>query len=109
MQDRFSESGLKHELALELFDFIETEYFASSLYELIQATYQQCLETFLLEELMKKPQLFIKGVATWDSESQIHVIKLTTFFYKLHDSGHFQDSLVAQIKKTFDYASNDKY
>ena len=48
-------TGLKHELVLELFDFIETEYFASALYELIKATYERCLETLFLEELMKKP------------------------------------------------------
>ena len=85
-------------MILELFDFIETEQFASSLYELIQATFEKCIDNLFLEELMKKPQLFIKGVANWDSDSQIHVIKLTTFFYKVHDSGLFQDSLVAHIK-----------
>ena len=49
-----SESGLKNELVLELFDFIETEYFASALYELIYATFEK-MESILLEELMKKP------------------------------------------------------
>jgi hypothetical protein len=75
---------------LELFDFIETEYFASALYELIQTTFEK-MESILLEELMKKPQLFIKGVATWDDESLIHVIKLTTFFYKVHETNAIQD------------------
>jgi hypothetical protein len=45
---------LKNELVLELFDFIETEYFASALYELIYATFEK-MESILLEELMKKP------------------------------------------------------
>jgi secreted Zn-dependent insulinase-like peptidase len=49
-----SESGLKNELVQELFDFIETEYFASALYELIQASFEK-METTLIEELMKKP------------------------------------------------------
>jgi hypothetical protein len=82
-------SGLKLELTLELFDFIETEFFASSLFELLQASYERCIETLTIEELLKKPQLFIKGVASWDTDAQIHVLKLITFLFKLHDNNLF--------------------
>lgn len=81
-------------------DFIETEYFASTLYELIQATYERCIETLTVEELMKKPHLFIKGQATYDSDSLIHVVKLTTFLYKVHESNIFQDCIASQIRHT---------
>lgn len=68
---------------LELLDFIETEFFASALYELLQCTFEQSIQNLLTEELMKKPEMFIKGVATWDNDSHIHVIKLTTLFFKI--------------------------
>lgn len=87
-------------------DFIETEYFASSLFELIQTTYERCLENLIVEELMQKPQLFIKGVASWDHDAQIHVIKLTTFLYKVYDSNLFQDALANQIKQAVTFVES---
>lgn len=85
----------------ELLDFIETEYFASTLYELLGSTYETSLETLLTDELMKKPEIFIKGVATWENDSHIHVIKLTTLFYKIQESKQIIDSLALQIKLSF--------
>jgi hypothetical protein len=104
-----SSSGLKEELAQELLDYVETEYFASALYELIQSTYTMIIDNLLTEELTKRPDLFLNSVATWDNTSFIQVPKLTTLFFRLQDQNLISDQIGKQMEQIFTIDEPSQY
>ena len=54
--EEFKEGTLKRELADELLDMLESEFFAGALYELCQATYKSVVEQLLCDQLKKSMQ-----------------------------------------------------
>jgi len=49
---------LLKELTAELIDYVETEFFTSAFFELLQASFEDDLVEGLTDELIKKPDLF---------------------------------------------------
>lgn len=54
--ESFAEGTLKRELADELMDLIESEFFAGALYELLTATFNSTVRGFLSDQLLKSMQ-----------------------------------------------------
>ena len=53
-EESFPVGSLKRELADEMLDMIESEYFAGALYELCQASFSSTVTSFLAEQLAQK-------------------------------------------------------
>jgi len=89
----FGESVLKEELVLEFIDFLETDYFLGSLYELYEYTYIESLREQLIDHFVKEPEIFsaVPSQSTKTSHDStstasqpvIPVPKLITFIYRL--------------------------
>lgn len=75
----FPDGSLKRELAEELMDFVESEYFAGALYELLHASFKAMLQGFLVMHLIKtlqQKQVFSGGASAHvdKTEAKIPVV-----------------------------------
>ena len=122
--EAFPEGSLKRELADELIDLVQSEYFAGALYELLTATYESTVSQFLSDTLTKHmkttprkrssaflqvPENQMQGQnnsagqkpgSVVQDEPHIAVVQLTTIFYQLQNSDLITEKLSMDIKKT---------